>query len=154
VPTSNAGWTTAPFEAQYLKLYDVTPPPGVSLVTNATEIFYTNAANWNDSFKYYITDQGGGTATGLALIEVVSVASNNTVVKFQDGVPGQHSNTITFAGVPGFQYVVQFSTNLDSGLWFNLATNVAASNGLWQVIDPTATNNQRYYRSSLPAPTP
>ena len=26
VPTSNAGWTTAPFEAQYLKLYDVTPP--------------------------------------------------------------------------------------------------------------------------------
>jgi hypothetical protein len=27
VPASNAGWTTAPFEAQYLKLYDVTPPP-------------------------------------------------------------------------------------------------------------------------------
>ena len=27
VPTSNAGWSTAPFEAQYLKLYDVTPPP-------------------------------------------------------------------------------------------------------------------------------
>ncbi len=27
VPTSNAAWTTAPFEAQYLKLYDVTAPP-------------------------------------------------------------------------------------------------------------------------------
>jgi len=27
VPTSAAGWTNAPFEAQYLKLYDVTPPP-------------------------------------------------------------------------------------------------------------------------------
>jgi len=27
VPTSNAAWSTAPFEAQYLKLYDVTPPP-------------------------------------------------------------------------------------------------------------------------------
>ena len=27
VPASNAAWTTAPFEAQYLKLYDVTPPP-------------------------------------------------------------------------------------------------------------------------------
>ncbi|MCX6896709.1 MAG: alpha-amylase family glycosyl hydrolase [Verrucomicrobia bacterium] len=27
VPTSDAGWTSAPFEAQYLKLYDVTPPP-------------------------------------------------------------------------------------------------------------------------------
>ena len=27
VPAANAGWTSAPFEAQYLKLYDVTPPP-------------------------------------------------------------------------------------------------------------------------------
>jgi glycosidase len=26
VPNSNAGWTNAPFEPQYLKLYDVTPP--------------------------------------------------------------------------------------------------------------------------------
>jgi len=26
VPTSNSAWTNAPFEAQYLKLYDVTPP--------------------------------------------------------------------------------------------------------------------------------
>ena len=30
VPASNAGWTNAPFEAQYLKLYDVTPPPAPS----------------------------------------------------------------------------------------------------------------------------
>jgi glycosidase len=27
VPTSAAGWTNTPFEPQYLKLYDVTPPP-------------------------------------------------------------------------------------------------------------------------------
>ena len=27
VPATNAAWNTAPFEAQYLKLYDVTPPP-------------------------------------------------------------------------------------------------------------------------------
>ena len=32
VPTSNAGWTNAPFEAQYLKLYDVTPPPAPASV--------------------------------------------------------------------------------------------------------------------------
>jgi glycosidase len=30
VPTSNAAWTNMPFEAQYLKLYDVTPPPAPS----------------------------------------------------------------------------------------------------------------------------
>jgi len=32
VPSSNAGWTNAPFEAQYLKLYDVTPPPATASV--------------------------------------------------------------------------------------------------------------------------
>jgi len=198
VPGSNAGWSNAPFEAQYLKLYDVTPPVagtdifprgvgaslriqiadlltnstdpngyplilsgfdlvttnGITLATNATYIMYTNTDNLNDSFNYYITDQGGGTATGLALIKVVSVASNNTVLKLQTGVPGQNSNTITFAGVPGYQYVVQFSTNLDTNYWFNLATNLAGTNGLWQVIDPTATNFQRYYRSTLPTNSP
>lgn len=30
VPVSNAAWTNTPFEAQYLKLYDVTPPPAPS----------------------------------------------------------------------------------------------------------------------------
>ncbi len=30
LPATNAAWITAPFEAQYLKLYDVTPPPVVS----------------------------------------------------------------------------------------------------------------------------
>ena len=33
VPASDSAWTNAPFEAQYLKLYDVTPAgrPGRSL---------------------------------------------------------------------------------------------------------------------------
>lgn len=38
VPTTDAGWQTAPFEAQYLKLYDVTAPsttPGTATPPNA-----------------------------------------------------------------------------------------------------------------------
>jgi hypothetical protein len=34
VPTTNEAWTTAPFEGQYLKLYDVTPPPSSTPQTN------------------------------------------------------------------------------------------------------------------------
>jgi len=34
VPTSNAAWTNAPFEAQYLRLYDVTPPPAPAAPTS------------------------------------------------------------------------------------------------------------------------
>ena len=37
VPTNSAGWTNAPYEAQYLKLYDVTPPamPVAPTATNS-----------------------------------------------------------------------------------------------------------------------
>jgi glycosidase len=38
VPVNNEGWTNAPFEAQYLKLYDVTPPPALAAPT--TTAFY------------------------------------------------------------------------------------------------------------------
>ena len=33
VPTTDAAWATGPYEAQYLKLYDVTPPPATGLPT-------------------------------------------------------------------------------------------------------------------------
>lgn len=40
VPSSDAAWSTAPFEAQYLKLYDVTPPPAPSLPGSGTTNSY------------------------------------------------------------------------------------------------------------------
>ena len=48
VPTTNGGWTSAPFEAQYLKLYDVTPParPGAPTAANYQVIGNTAAFSW------------------------------------------------------------------------------------------------------------
>lgn len=52
VPASDAAWTNAPFEAQYLKLYDVTPPPTpgtpaspVAYVVGTNVVFSWNAAS-------------------------------------------------------------------------------------------------------------
>lgn len=36
VPVSDAAWSTAPYEAQYLKVYDVTPPPAPTQPANQT----------------------------------------------------------------------------------------------------------------------
>jgi glycosidase len=41
VPATDGGWATAPYEAQYLKLYDVTPPPTPAAPVPALALFGT-----------------------------------------------------------------------------------------------------------------
>jgi glycosidase len=56
VPTTNGGWTNNPFEAQYLKLYDVTPPPAPSIGTTNNYVF-TNVVTFTWSA---VSDAEGG----------------------------------------------------------------------------------------------
>jgi hypothetical protein len=76
-------------------------------------------------------------------------ATANQIVIDGFGVP-----TITFAGIPGRTNVVEATTNLPSGPWTPISTNIAGTNGLWQVIDTDATNfpSARFYRSYQPYP--
>ena len=63
-------------------------------------------------------------------------------VTFNGGVP-----TLRLAGIPGRTYYVQASTNMS--VWVGISTNVAGTNGLWQVVDADATNYpSRFYRTS------
>jgi alpha-galactosidase len=60
---------------------------------------------------------------------------------------GPGTNSIWFSGWPGYQFVVQWTTDLVGAFWFNLSTNMADANGLWTALDPAATDNARFYRS-------
>jgi glycosidase len=56
VPTSDAAWTNAPFEAQYLKLSDVTPPPAPAAPIAAAYVVGTSVTfRWNA-----VSDSEGG----------------------------------------------------------------------------------------------
>ena len=46
VPVSDGAWATAPYEAQYLKLYDVTPPPAPGTPTAGRHYTLTNGASF------------------------------------------------------------------------------------------------------------
>ncbi len=50
VPAADATWTTAPYEAQFLKVYDVTPPPAP-----ATAPVTTNGNGWSGSGTLHLT---------------------------------------------------------------------------------------------------
>ena len=61
-------------------------------------------------------------------------------------VPGPHTNTLTYGGVPNFPYIVQYATNLSGSPWFTLSTNAPAANAIGLALDPAATDPQRFYR--------
>jgi hypothetical protein len=56
---------------------------------------------------------------------------------------------ITFAGIAGYAYLVQATTNLVTPTWTTIGTTNAGTNGLFIFSDLEATNyTSRYYRSS------
>lgn len=73
VPASNAAWTNAPFEAQYLKLYDVTPPAAPATPTTPTAyVAGTNATfNWTA-----LVDPEGGVSGYHVIIGTTPGGSN------------------------------------------------------------------------------
>ncbi|MGA2245049.1 MAG: hypothetical protein ABSH48_08625 [Verrucomicrobiota bacterium] len=75
VPATTAGWTNAPFEAQYLKLFDVTPPPAPSVPgigsTNDYVFSTTVTFIWTA-----VTDPQGGISAYQVTVGTAPGASN------------------------------------------------------------------------------
>ncbi|MSU58846.1 MAG: hypothetical protein EXS35_11890 [Pedosphaera sp.] len=126
---------------------NLTSTNGATLSTNLTLINYPGGAtpNVTDSFKYKVTDTQGCVTLGTVIINVAPVSGTNTITSLQVNVPGANTNTLIFAGIPGYEYVTEFSTNLTD--WEAISTNTASGLGQWTVIDDTATNAMRFYRS-------
>ena len=73
VPTADAGWATDPFEAQYLKLFDVTPPPTPAAPTTAKPYVLGTVATF--SWPEVIDPEGG--IIGYHLIVGTSPSASN-----------------------------------------------------------------------------
>ena len=111
VPTADAGWATSPFEAQYLKLYDVTPPPTDTAPASAKGYGLGNAVTFNWSA---VNDTLGG-VSGYRLIVSTNPDGSNPIFNALVGnvtsytlsnvVPGQtlyaRVDAVNNAGVEG-----------------------------------------------------
>lgn len=124
---------------------------GATITTNGTYIFFTpgtgSSSNSNESFTYTVADARGGSATGLITINVLSAVGGPQTIT----VSGSTA-TVNFAGIPGYAYAVQRSTNLVS--WVTLFTTNAPTAGLFNFTDdfsdlggPPAS---AYYRTAQP----
>jgi hypothetical protein len=98
----------------------------------------------------------GNYSGGNAEIFAVSGAYTNqqdtitSIVRNGNGSPlGSGSATMKFQGIPGYQYLLQFTTNVTPPVvWQTITTNTAAGNGLCQFTDTGATNHpSAFYRT-------
>ena len=88
VPLTDGAWATAPYEAQYLKLYDVTPPPmaGVPGTPKAYAIGNTVTFSWSPAVDpeggisgYELTITGAGAPQVISLGNVTSHTFNGNL---------------------------------------------------------------------------
>jgi hypothetical protein len=87
-----------------------------------------------------------------SLVQVVVVVagrpSTPSTIGIQNNADG--TVTVTFAGTPDAQYVVQASDNLAPPAWENLSTNTAGTDGQWTFTESTEHHPVRLYRSAKP----
>ena len=107
---------------------------GATITISGSSIRYAPLPdhNANDSFTYTVSDGQGGTATGNVAVNHKSVTGQNS------GAVTVTANSVTsrFAGVPGWTYYVQRSTNLSVGAgWVSINTNLVPSTGLITNVD-------------------
>ncbi len=112
--------TDADADALSLASFDSTTTNGISLSSNGTNIYYLNNADITDRFYYTITDNRGGSATGVVVIGQgaplpPSIQSNPTNVIV---LAGQNATfTVNASGTAPLFYQ-----------WFFNGTNIAGAN--------------------------
>jgi hypothetical protein len=103
---------------------------GVTVLSNGTYLLYQNINHISDQFSYQVSDGYGGSATGqvsIVYFAVPFIGQNATVSV------GGSSATVSFAGIPGYNYGVQRSTNMVD--WVTIGTTNAPANGLFIFTD-------------------
>lgn len=123
--TSNASpgdWSTLPFEAQYLKLYDITPPPAPQPLSSAYVLGTSATINW-------VANGGADDAIAHYLLSIGSTHGGHEVV--ENAVVPSGTFSYTFQGGTGSTYYASIRAVSSAGV----VSTVAA------VTDPGAPNS-------------
>jgi M6 family metalloprotease-like protein len=119
---------------------------GTPITTNAVYVFFTPTNSVSESFTYTIHDVRNyrpgdtvRTATNWINITVTNAVSSALSVASSGGRIDIH-----FAGVPGYAYDVECSTNLSA--WTVVWTTNVPAHGLWIFTDPNPPQPSAFYR--------
>jgi hypothetical protein len=106
VPNTSSGWTNAPYEAQYLKLYDVTQPATLAAPTTPASYVMGNSATFN---WLPVIDPIGG-VSGYQVIVGTSPGSSNVFSGFVQ------KTSLTVTNVYGVRLYAEVSAVNNAGI--------------------------------------
>lgn len=126
---------------------------GASVIANDTTAPYAATTNNLSAGSYTLSavasDNKGAMTTNSVTINVVAPVA---VVLSSFQHPGPSIFRFSYTANAGLRYVIQQSTDLNSGMWIALSTNTAAS-GSVNFTNASATPDAAYYRvGRLPNP--
>jgi hypothetical protein len=131
-----------------------TTTAGAAVLLEAGDVKYTPPTGFtgSDSYTYTIDDGHGGTAIGTVYVTVTANSGGSPNVV---GDPTYDSGTgkfsVTFAGIPGVEYTVEYAEGSAAPPWNKLMNITAGSDGLFVVEDTAAQSPGRYYRTVYPS---
>ncbi len=143
VPTTNGGWAGNPFEAQYLKLYDVTPPPApsVPVVLGTTNYYvFTNVVTFTWAA---VTDAEGGVSGYHVLVgttpggsEVTNVIVNGTSLTVANNFGAHLYATVTAVNNAGIESSASTSAGiaLVNPAWIPVASMASSHSLNWSSV--------------------
>ncbi|WP_160164550.1 choice-of-anchor tandem repeat GloVer-containing protein [Pedosphaera parvula] len=112
--------------------------------------YYANAAltpGGDGNFYGTATDGGiGGLGTVFRMSNLPLLPPGGIISSVRTSGSNPRTATLTWLGMTNTPYILQYTTNLTTGLWLNLSTNFSDNTGAWTNVDATATNSQRFYR--------
>jgi hypothetical protein len=110
------------------------------ITETATHLLYSSSGNTDDTLAYTITDGQGGTASGTIRIRIIPLTGSIRSTEFVPGPDG--GLRADFAGIPGFRYTIERSTDLSA--WSALKSVTAPANGLFSILDAEALPSAFY----------
>jgi hypothetical protein len=136
------------FPTNTLAGVSATSTNGGTVTVSGGLVTYTPVTNFigADLFTYTVTD-GFTSATGSVQVVVAdtgTVAPNRVGVVVMD-TDGAHAR---FAGIPGFTYTIERST--DGAEWTALGSVVVPANGVLEFLDSAPPSGSVFYRTTVP----
>jgi hypothetical protein len=128
---------------------------GGTVTLNAPWIYYSPPAGGavTDTFTYTVSDGHCGTAVGTVTVQLQP--DNPQPVHFTIGRMGDGSLQLTFDGIPGQTYGIDYSDSLSPANWQILTNQTADGFGaIWATDWPLTNIPNRYYRAVGPNAVP